>query len=235
MQDLSLYRASPNDLARYSRAEAARYLHISPSTLRSWVLGRPYPVADGERYSQGLVQLPDSRDDRLSFSNLIEAYVLLALRKQFRVKMREVRQALDYARKHLRIERVLLSPQLRVMRGSMFWLHLDQLIDLGKGGQEAMPEILAAYLERIEWEPDGGPARIFPFSRPEALSSPRLVKIDPLLAFGRPVLERRAVTTAVIAERFKVGESIGEIAQDYDLQASEVEEALRYEALALAA
>ena len=234
MQSRDLHR-SLNDLPRYSKAEAARYLHVSPSTLRTWVVGRPYPVADGERYSQGLIQPSDPQDGRLSFSNLIEAYVLLALRRQFRVKMREVRQALDYARDHLQIERVLLSPQLRVMRGSMFWLHLDRLIDLGKGGQAALPEILAAYLERIEWEPDGPPARIFPFTRPEVLSSPRLVKIDPLLAFGRPVLERKAVTTAVIAERFKVGESVGEIAWDYDLEASEIEEALRYEALALAA
>ncbi|HEX3551922.1 MAG TPA: DUF433 domain-containing protein [Thermoanaerobaculia bacterium] len=57
---------------------------------------------------------------------------------------------------------------------------------------------------------------------------------DPIVAFGRSVIEK-AIKTSVIAERFKAGESIEGIAEDYDLEASEVEEDIRYEALPLAA
>jgi cytochrome c oxidase subunit 2 len=39
--------ADNRDVAAYTLAEAARYLRLPPATLRSWVLGREYPTADG--------------------------------------------------------------------------------------------------------------------------------------------------------------------------------------------
>ena len=231
-----LYAIDPRELPRYSVAEAARYLRMPASTLKTWISGRPYPVAAGQRYWEGLIRRPEPSDPRLSFSNLIEAHVLLALRKQFQVKMGEVRAALEYAGKKLGVERVLLSRQLRAMEGNVFLEHLGSLINLGKGGQQAMPEILRVYLERIEWDgSQGAPLKIFPLTRDDVRNAPRLVAIDPVRAFGRPIVESKAITTSVIAERFKVGESIQELAEDYDLEASEVEEAIRYEALARAA
>jgi uncharacterized protein (DUF433 family) len=230
-----LYATDPRELPRYSLTEAARYLRMSESTLRTWVHGRPYPVASGEKYWAGLIRKPEAADSRLSFSNLIEAHVLLALRQQFRVKMREVRTALEYAKKALGVERVLLSKQLRAMKGNVFLEHLGKLINLGKGGQQAMAEVLRAYLERIEWDAQGAPLRIFPLTRGDVHKAPRLVAIDPVRAFGRPIVERKAITTSIIAERFKVGESMQDLAEDYDLEAFEVEEAIRYEALAHAA
>ena len=219
----------PNELPRYTVPEAAHYLRMSENTLKSWISGRSYPVVGGEKHWEGLIERPDEGDSRLSFSNLIEAHVLFALRKQYRVKMREVRTALDYAREQLGVGRVLLSPQLRVMRGNMFLERLNELINVGKGGQGAMPEILGAYLERIEWDLAGLPARIFPITRVDPLESPRILAIDPKVAFGRPIVERKAIKTSAITERFLAGESIADLADDYDLKAFEVEEAIRYE------
>ena len=230
-----LYATDPNDLPRYTLREAAHYLLMPETTLKNWVSGRTYLVAAGPTFSKPLIERPDRQDSRLSFSNLVEAHVLSALRKQYRVKMDEVRTALEYARQQLGVERVLLSKELRVMIGNVFLQHLDKLINVGKGGQEAMPEILQAYLERIEWDLRGVPTRMYPLTRFDYRNAPRLVTIDPIVAFGRPVIERKAIKTFVIAERFKAGESIEEIAEDYDLEAFEVEEAIRYEALPLAA
>jgi uncharacterized protein (DUF433 family) len=231
----ALYSVDPNELPRYSVAEAARYLRMSATTLKSWISGRYYPVASGEKLWKGLLHRPDENDPRLSFSNLIEAHVLLALRKQYRVKMPQVRTSLEYARDELGVGRILLSKNLRVIPGNVFLERLGRLINVGRGGQEAMPEILQAYLERIEWDPQDCPIRMFPLTRDDYHDAPKLLTIDPVIAFGRPVVERKAITTSVIAERFKVGESILDIAEDYDLEAFEVEEALRYEALAHAA
>jgi uncharacterized protein (DUF433 family) len=230
-----LYRQDPKELPRYTLREAARYLGMSRATLQSWVAGRSYPVAGGRRRWQGLIRRPDPDDPRLSFANLIEAHVLNALRKQYSVRMPAVRTALEYAREKLGVERILLSPQLRVATGNVFLRHLDALVNVGRGGQKAMPEILNAYLERVQWDLAGLPARMFPWTRSDHLDAPRLVAIDPRIAFGRPVVERKAIKTSVIAERFRAGESIAEIAADYDLEAFEVEEALRYEALPTAA
>lgn len=211
----------PNELPRYSVPEAAHYLRISKATLKSWIAGR-----NGRSL---LIHRPDPKSPDLSFSNLIEAHVLLALRTEYGVKMKEVRTALDYARRTLRIDRVLLSPDLRAIRGNVFIEKLNELTNLGKGGQAAMPEILGAYLERIDWNVKGLPVRIFPLTRPEKLDSPRILAIDPKIAFGRPVVNRRAITTSVLAERFRAGESTADLANDYDLEVFEVEEALRYE------
>lgn len=218
----------PNELPRYTIPEAARYLRMAPTTLTSWVAGRTYPVAGGEKLWAGLIRKPDEKDPRLSFSNLIEAHVLLALRKQYRIKIKEVRTALDYAQAKYKIPRVLLSPQLRAIKGNVFLEQMNELTNLGKGGQAAMPEILEAYLERIEWQPTG-PVRIFPITRPQAIDSPKILAIDPKVAFGRPVIERNAIKTSSIAERFLAGESISDLADDYDLEVFEIEEALRYE------
>ena len=231
----ALYSVDPNELPRYSVTEAAKYLRMPDTTLKRWVSGRRYPVASEERHWEGLIHRPDEGDPRLSFSNLIEAYVLLALRKQYRVKMPEIRTSLSYAQEKLGVDRILLSKSLRAMKGNVFLEHLGKLINVSRGGQEAIPEILQAYLERIEWEPQDHPVRMFPLTRDDFHAAPKLVMIDPIVAFGRPIVERRAITTSVIAERFSVGESILEIAEDYALKAFEVEEALRYEALARAA
>lgn len=40
----------------YTLAEAARYLKLPQATLRTWVLGRDYPVADGQGRFKALIQ-----------------------------------------------------------------------------------------------------------------------------------------------------------------------------------
>jgi uncharacterized protein (DUF433 family) len=227
----SLAALDSNELPRYTLPEAARYLRMSANTLQTWVSGRSYPVAGGEKRWEGPIRRPRPGDPRLSFLNLIEAHVLLALRKQYQVKMREVRTALDYAREELGVERILLSPELRVMKGNLFLRRLNELINVGRAGQGAFPEILEAYLDRIEWGGSGLPVRIFPLTRAGHLQAPKILAIDPQIAFGRPVVERKAIKTSVIAERFQAGESLIDLADDYDLEVFEVEEALRYEAL----
>jgi len=225
----------PEETPRYSIPEAAHYLRMAPSTLQTWVKGRSYPTTKGTAWWENLIIRPDPDIPKLSFSNLIEAYVLDALRRQFRVRMPDVRTALSYAAKHYGIERFLLSEQLRVTAGNVFLEYLGRLINVGQAGQEAMPEILASYLERIEWNRAGFAARLSPVTRLEPANSPKVVLIDPYLAFGRPIVKRKGIKTATISERFDLGESILDLAQDYDLEIAEIEEAIRYERPALAA
>jgi len=53
--------------------------------------------------------------------------------------------------------------------------------------------------------------------------------IDPRIQFGRPILVGSAIPTAVIAQRYKAGESIQGLAGDYDRPRLEIEEAIRCE------
>lgn len=150
--------------------------------------------------------------------------------------MTVVRVALDYAQSELNVPRILLSKDLRVTQGSIFLQRVNELLNIGRGGQVALPGILNAYLRRIEWDDIHGlPLKIFPLTRADNPDSPRLLTINPQLAIGRPIVERKAIKTAIIATRFKAGESILDLAEDYDLEAVEVEEAIRYESVPLAA
>jgi uncharacterized protein (DUF433 family) len=55
------------------------------------------------------------------------------------------------------------------------------------------------------------------------------VVIDPEVQFGRPVLVGTGIPTLVIADRYKAGESIAELARDYDRAEEEIQEAIRCE------
>jgi uncharacterized protein (DUF433 family) len=49
------------------------------------------------------------------------------------------------------------------------------------------------------------------------------------VSFGRPVLAGTGIPTAVIAERYKAGESMDDLADDYGRRRLEIEEAIRCE------
>ncbi len=61
------------------------------------------------------------------------------------------------------------------------------------------------------------------------MEGPKPIVIDSAIAFGRPIIARKSVSTAVIVDRMDAGESVAEIAKDYDLTQQEVEEAVVYE------
>jgi uncharacterized protein (DUF433 family) len=92
-----------------------------------------------------------------------------------------------------------------------------------------MREMLAAHLKRIDRDAAGAPIRLYPFTRKHDLEEPRVVMMDPRVQYGRPVLVRSGIPTAVVAERYKAGESIQDLATDYGREPREIEEAIRCE------
>jgi uncharacterized protein (DUF433 family) len=213
----------------YGLAEAARYLRLPAATLRSWVLGREYPTAEGATRFRPLIRPASQQPPLLSFRNLIEAHVLRSLRTEHGVPVKAVRAALAFAEKQLGIDRLLLREELRTHAGELFLERYGELINLSASGQLAMRRLLTEHLERVEWDPSQFPVRLYPFL-PVALSSDaRPIAIDPRIAFGRPVVLRRGVSTSAIAERIDVGETVEEVAADYDLIPAEIEQAVVYE------
>lgn len=213
----------------YTVAEAARYLKVAPATLRSWVVGRPYPKGAGTAHSSPLIQPGLKRPPTLSFWNLIEAHVLRSLRTEHGVSMDALRKALRYAQKALDIERLLLSPELRTDAGKLLLERYGQLIELSASGQIAMRRMFNDHLARVEWDEWKFPVRLYPFTSSGVPVADRPIAIDPHVAFGRPVIALHGVTTGAIAERLDAGESTAEVAADYDMTEREIEEAVLYE------
>ncbi len=225
------------DVPLYSVFEASRYLQIPENTLRSWVAGRAYPLRSGvSRRSEPVIELADPERSRLSFNNLTEAHVLDALRRQYQVELPQIRRAVSYLREQFRTPHPLVHHQMLTDRKHVFIeaTGLKDLINASKHGQLAMRDLIGLHLQRVEWDKDGFVARLYPFTRSrrtpvEEPSQPRVVTMDPRVEFGRPVLKLSAVPTAVIADRYKAGESIADLAEDYGEEPLNIEEAIRCE------
>jgi uncharacterized protein (DUF433 family) len=220
---------STEERPAYSITEASRYLSIPAATLRSWVAGRKYPTAAGQKFFQPIIQLPDDARAGLSFVNLVEAHVLDAIRRHHHVPLAKIREAVHYLRKHISSTHPLAEQRFQTDGIDLFIEKFDRLIVVTQSGQIALRELLEAHLQRVEHDASGTAIRLYPFTRKRDLQEPRVVVIDPHVSYGRPVLVGTGIPTAVVAERYKAGESIDELAEDYGRSRKEIEEAIRCE------
>jgi uncharacterized protein (DUF433 family) len=112
----------------------------------------------------------------------------------------------------------------------LFIEKLGSLINVTREGQTEMADVMRDHLRRIERNTQGVPVRLFLFTRKDEIrNQPSPVVVDPQIAFGRPILAGRAVPTAVLADRFKAGDTLMQLAEDYDTSSQNIEEALRCE------
>ena len=146
-----------------------------------------------------------------------------------RVPVKALRSALAYAERELGIDRLLLRSELRTEAGKVFLDRYGELIELTASGQLALRRLFDEHLKRVEWNSSKFPVRLYPFLSAVTPSEERPIVIDPRIAFGRPVVLRKGVSTAAIAERVDAGESVDDIAADYELGPSEIEQAIVYE------
>jgi uncharacterized protein (DUF433 family) len=201
---------------------------LSPATLRSWFLGRPYPTSRGTRHFTALLKPSHREPPTLSFANLIEAHVLRSLRTEHGVPLTAVRQALRYAEHELNIEHLLLREELRASGGELFLDRYGELVNLSASGQLAVRRVFEAHLARVEWGALRSAVRLYPFVFGESADT-RPIVIDPRISFGRPVVDRAFVSTRAILERIDAGESVRDVATDYEVTVEAVEEAVLFE------
>lgn len=221
--------ADIRDQPAYTLAEASRYLKLPVATLRAWAVGRAYPTAQGARHFRPLIQPPRRQPTQLSFWNLIEAHVLRSFRTDHGVSLKALRQARDFAQKQLGIDRLLLRKELCADGGKLFLDRYGELISLSASGQLAMRQLLEEHLKRVEWDAWKFPVRLYPFLSAEMAGEARPIAIDPGISFGRPVVARLGISTAILAERLDAGESVDDLAADYGLSVPEIEQAVLYE------
>ena len=92
-----------------------------------------------------------------------------------------------------------------------------------------MKQVLAAAMVRVRWDDSGYPIRLFPYTRNGTDNTVDLIMIDPGISGGRAVITGTRIAVEVVAERYKVGESINELARDYGVKREGIEEAIRCE------
>ncbi len=217
----------PREMPAYGIPNAARYLQLPQATLRSWVIGRDYATESGMKRFKPIIVPPDPRAGLLSFFNLAEAHVLGGFRRRQRLSLPHIRSALKYVARKFDARHPLIDQRFETDGVKLFVRELDKLVDASAYGQVVMQDVMS-HLERLEWE-DRIVARLYPFTRAQGVASPKCVFIDPRYSFGQPVLSVSHIATAAIADRYRAGESVEELADDYGCERLEIEEAVRYE------
>ena len=219
----------PLDLPTYTLGEIAHCLQVPYATTRAWVLGRKYPSASGDKWAEPLIEVADKDTPALSFRNVVELHVLSAIRRKHQVSMPAIRSAIDYLRESLDLQRPLADQQMLTDGRDLFIRHLGNLVNISQRGQLEMNQVVRAYLLRIERSPAGVPIQLFPFTGSNIQVAPKLVVMNPRVQFGRPCIVGTGIPTAIIAERYKAGDSIKQLVNDYGQAAKKIEEAIRYE------
>lgn len=212
----------PRDLAAYGLTEAARLLRLPSATLRRWVMG-----AAGQGGSPPLIELP--RPDRpvLSFTNLVEAHVLAALRRGHGLRMTAIREGVRYVTDELGDAHPLARQDFETDGVDLFVTRMESLVNVSRRGQVALRHVLELHLRRVERDPAGLATRFYPFTRAAADDAPRVVVIDPRISFGRPVIAGTGAPTDVVVDRYLAGESVEVLADDYGCDREAIEEVIR--------
>ncbi len=217
---------NPLEMPLYTYADAARYLGLPNSTVAYWTRGGPTTGKMGQQefYEPVLSGHPDGG---LSFYNLVELHTLKALRRVHEISLKNIRSALSYAESTLGIERLLLSNELRTYGGEVFIKYLEDTINLSRGGQMTLKDILERYLKRVERDDKFRPIKLYPDF--EGIRDERPIVINPRVSFGKPTVNGTGIHTAVIAHRIDAGEEIEVLAKDYAIPTQTIEEVVRYE------
>jgi uncharacterized protein (DUF433 family) len=217
----------PREMPVYGIREAAGYLQIPTATLASWVMGRKYETNAGQQIFEPVIIRPDASVRLLSFYNLAEAHVLSAFRRDHGIDLQNIRSALDFVSQQFGHRRPLIEQRFETDGVDLFIEHFGRIVDASARGQFVMTTI-KAYFKRLDWA-DNRVARFWPFTRSDIAESPRRVFIDPRISFGRPSLINCNVPTIEIAGRYKAGDSIQLLADDYGCDPRDIEEGLRCE------
>jgi len=221
----------PREVPTYTVADAAHFTQLPVSTLTHWVVGQPYLVRGRPRHSPPLIHLQKAPRRLLSFSNLVEAFVLRAIRRQHGISIPKVRRALTFVAEKLRLERPLINVRFQTDGADLFVEEMGSLVNVSTAGQTEIRSAIIGNLKRVEWDAGGVASRLFPLPWTSSGDStqPMSIVIDPRRAFGQTVIAGTGIATIVIAERHRAGDSVAALADDYRLSSELVEDAIRFE------
>lgn len=206
----------------YRVVDAARYAGTSPQTVNNW-----------QRLREDGRNALSKRDpgQLLTYLQLIELGVVAAMRKAG-VKLKVIRKARDYLADRFASQFPFAEyrfktdgKQLLVDSEELDKADRNKLVVVSENGQYAWKEIIQHVLREFEYPPeDEGPVVRWKVA---GVNEP--IIIDPRVSFGSPNVD--GIATWVLRERYQSGESINDIAGDFDLSGTAIMAALRFEGI----
>lgn len=205
---------------RYSVEEAAEYLRIPLSTMKAWVRGyaRRDRTGNEKRYP-GVLELADPKRGLLSFFNLAEAYVLRFARVR-EVPLNRIRLAMEYIRAHSDHRFPLLRRDFATRGHSVFIRELGLPVNASAHGQIGIEEVLRQHLRGIKRGPDGLPMEIHPLLN-------KHIAINPEFSSGEPIVAGTGIMVSILVARSGAGDDPSEMARDYGIKRTTIEQAIK--------
>jgi uncharacterized protein (DUF433 family) len=213
----------------YSLTEAAQYLNVPRSTLKTW--------ADGyQRFPRGrrvtgapLVTAFEAQQrgyPRLPFIGFAEAYVLNAFRSAG-VPLQRIRASLDALISEVG-PHALASEKLSTDGAEVLWDAAQfsgevdgvRLLVVPRSGQVVFTEVVEGFLRSINF--DAGYAGQIHLRRYQGVD----VVMDPQRSYGHPIFERAGVEVENVLGRLRAGEPVEVTARDFGLEVPELHAAL---------
>lgn len=194
--------------------ETARHLQIPRATIYYWLQekanGAPL-VHHVEPEKRGWPSVP--------FVAVVEAYVLRSLRDLGLTK-RSIRAAASEVRRTFNTPYALATRRICTDGIDIFVQYAEDDIARAKDGQRPIREVIDDYLHYITWDDDNEVAdrlrlRQYPDVAP--------VIIDPRFGWGAPVVEATKVPVDAVVNLWLAGESIDDVAYEYDMTPTQVE------------
>lgn len=161
----------------------------------------------------------------LSFIDLVEAHMLLAIRRGYGIPLKRLRTAMEYLREDGGDLLFLAHRDFKHDRQHLYVDRDEYLVSLSERGQHVEPRVIQDGLKQIVYGEDGYADRFFPLVNGVEQKS---IMLSPSIGFGRPVLTRLGVSAEAVAERFRVGEHLKDLAEDYGATTEEIEDAIRW-------
>jgi len=210
----------------YVMADVDLYLGLPSGTARRWIDG----YRRGRATYSPVIRPEHTGNESVSWGEFVETSLLAEYRSKG-VSLQRLRPAVQRLRTELGAAYPLATaaPYLDVagrelVRRIQDETGVDRALHLVvvRSGQLVLAEPAQVFADRAEFT---GAARTVTGLRTQP-DTPD-VRIDPLRQSGQPVV--RSVPTAVLAEGFRAGTSVEELADLYDLQSGQVLQAIRYE------
>lgn len=214
-------------IPNYSIKDASRYLNIPYVTLKTWLNGRKYSTKSGDKEFLPIIERPNPENPQLSFTNIIEAHMLRVIRTIHNIPLDKVRLALDYISNQFDTKHPLAIKQFSTDGVDLFIEELEHLINVSRSGKLTMKKVFTNLLTRVEWDNHNFATRLYP--EINNINDNKILTIDPYVSFGKPTITGTGVPTKIIVELYDAGDSLEDIAEDYDCQINQIEEAIRFE------
>lgn len=218
------------DVPLYTVAEAARFLGVPPTTFSNWARGYTATFSNRKPVVGEPIVTAVSADrnyPRVPFVGLAEGMVIAAFRRAG-VSLQHIRKAVAVIQAELGLDHALASSRLYTDGAVILYAYAEQEDEELAGltevvsRQQVFSAVVAEYLSRIAYGADGWAATLVS----PATARP-VVTVDPARSFGQPIFIRGAGRVEDVIDRWRGGDALADVAEDFGVPLEDVEDALR--------